>query len=155
MSEEKKKFRDTKVGEWLKTASPKILGIVGDLLPDQGMLGVVKNLIDGDKDLTPEQKAEATAQLNRMIELENADRASARNREIEIAKLKGTDYMFNITGVIGLGVFVFIVYAIIFLQIPKDNQEVWIHLIGICEGIVISIFGYFYGSAVKKNIGEK
>ena len=59
--------------------------------------------------------------------------------------------MYNLTGNIGLSAFVFIIYAIVFLEIPEDNKEVWIHLIGICEGVVLSIFGYFYGSAVKKD----
>jgi len=59
--------------------------------------------------------------------------------------------MFNVTGIIGLLSFAFIIYAIVYLQIPENNKEVWIHTIGIIEGIVLSIFGYFYGSAVKQN----
>jgi hypothetical protein len=59
--------------------------------------------------------------------------------------------MFNLTGIIGLSSFAFIIYAIVYLTIPEPNKEVWIHLIGITEGIVLSIFGYFFGSAVRKN----
>ena len=59
--------------------------------------------------------------------------------------------MFNLTGLVGLAAFSFIIYAIVYLDIPESNKEVWIHLIGISEGIVLSIFGYFYGSAVRKN----
>ena len=59
--------------------------------------------------------------------------------------------MFNLTGLTGLGAFLFIVYAIVYLDIPESNKEVWIHLIGICEGIVLSIFGYFFGSAIKND----
>ena len=44
MSKEKKKFKDTKVGKFLAGAAPGILGTVGDVLPDQGLLGVVKTL---------------------------------------------------------------------------------------------------------------
>jgi CDP-diglyceride synthetase len=43
------------------------------------------------------------------------------------------------------------IYAIVYLTIPVDNKEVWIHLIGITEGIVISIFGYYFGSSIKRN----
>jgi len=50
-----------------------------------------------------------------------------------------------------LFVFVFLVFAIVFLQIPEPNKEVFIHLVGICEGIVLSIFGYFFGGIVRKN----
>ena len=41
----KKKFKDTKVGQFLLKKLP---GIVGDVLPDKGALGIVKNLIDND-----------------------------------------------------------------------------------------------------------
>jgi len=43
-----KKIKETKLGNWLKDKAPHILDVVGDLLPDSGGLGVVKNLIDRD-----------------------------------------------------------------------------------------------------------
>jgi hypothetical protein len=41
-----KKLRDTKLGSMLKSKAPKVLNIVGDLLPDSGALGIIKNVID-------------------------------------------------------------------------------------------------------------
>ena len=41
-----KKIKDTKLGSWLAEKAPQVLGVVGDLLPDSGGLGIVKNLID-------------------------------------------------------------------------------------------------------------
>ena len=41
----KKKFKDTKVGTFLKLKAPNILAKVGDLLPDKGVIGIIKNLI--------------------------------------------------------------------------------------------------------------
>ena len=149
---EKKKFKDTKVGQFLKTKAPKILEKVGDLLPDSGVLGVVKNLIDKSPELSPADRAAAHEQLKELYALEVQDRESARNREVEIAKTGKFDFLFTLTGLIGLGVFVFIVYAIVYLEIPKENKEIFIHLIGIAEGVVLSIFGYYFGSAVKKNV---
>lgn len=149
---EKKKFKDTKVGQFLKTKAPKILEVVGDVLPDSGVLGVVKNLINQSDEISLEDKAMLNEHLREMYEIEVRDRESARNREIEIAKNNNLDILFNMTGAIGLGVFCFIVYAITYLQVPEDNKELWIHLIGISEGIVISIFGYYFGSSIKKNI---
>jgi hypothetical protein len=151
MPEEKKKFRDTKVGRFLKEKAPSILDKVGDLLPDAGVLGVVKNLIDQEAKLSPADKALAHQQLKELYELEVRDRESARIREVEIAKTGKFDFLFTLTGLIGLGVFVFIVYAIVYLDIPEKNKELFIHLIGIAEGVVLSIFGYYFGSAVKKN----
>lgn len=144
----KKKFKDTKVGQFLLKKLP---GFVSGNLPDRGILGVVKNLIDNDEDITPEERAEMHKELVELYSLEVADRDSARKREVEKAKTGQFDLMFNLTGIIGLLAFAFIIYAIVYLEVPENNKEVWIHLIGICEGIVLSIFGYFYGSAVRKN----
>jgi|TARA_R100000149_G_C5849377_1_gene118637 hypothetical protein len=145
----KTKLKDTKVGQFLKTKAPKILDVIGDVLPDSGSLGIVKNLISKDPDLTPEEKAELHAQVVEVYKLEVEDRDSARNREIEVAKVKKFDLMFNLTGIVGLASFSFLVYAIVYLNIPENNKEIWIHLIGITEGITISLFGYFYGSAMR------
>lgn len=149
---DRKKFKDTKVGVFLKEKAPEILDTVGDLLPDAGVLGVAKNLIKMSDRLTPEEKEILTEDLAQMYETEVRDRESARLREVEILKGGKTDFMFPLTGLIGLGVFCFIVYAIAFLQIPESNKEIWIHLIGISEGVVLSIFGYYFGSAMKKNV---
>ena len=46
-----KKIKNTGLGKWLKAKAPKILDTVGDLLPDSGGLGIVKNLLDTE-DLT-------------------------------------------------------------------------------------------------------
>jgi hypothetical protein len=144
----KKKFKDTKVGQFILK---KIPGFVGDILPEKGVLGVVKNLIDNDPELTSQDKTQLHNELIELYKLEVADRDSARKREVEKAKTGGFDFMFNLTGIIGLGAFAFIIYAIVFLNIPESNKEVWIHLIGICEGIVLSIFAYFFGPNVRKN----
>jgi len=149
---DKKKFKDTKVGIFLKEKAPDILETVGDLLPDAGVLGVAKNLIKMSDKLSPEEKDLLTEDLAQMYEIEVKDRESARLREVEVLKGGKTDFMFPLTGLIGLGVFCFIVYAIAFLQIPESNKEIWIHLIGISEGVVLSIFGYYFGSAMKKNV---
>lgn len=147
MLKDKKKFKDTKVGQFLLKKLP---GFVSGVLPEKGILGVVKNLIDNDEDITPEERAEMHKELVELYSIEVADRDSARKREVEKAKTGQFDLMFNLTGVIGLLSFAFIIYAIVYLEVPENNKEVWIHLIGICEGIVLSIFGYFYGSAVRK-----
>jgi hypothetical protein len=142
----KKKFKETAVGKFILS---KVPGFAANVLPDNGVLGVVKNLIDNEPDLSAEEKAQMHEELVELYKLEVEDRDSARKREVEIAKTGRFDFMYNLTGVVGLASFAFIVYAIVFLEIPTENKEVWIHLIGICEGIVLSIFGYFYGAAVK------
>tara|TARA_R100000278_G_scaffold100400_1_gene77058 strand:- start:2372 stop:2821 length:450 start_codon:yes stop_codon:yes gene_type:complete len=146
----KKKLKDTKLGQFLKDKAPQVLDIVGDVLPTSGALGVVKNIISKDPDLSPEEKDQLHQQVVELYKLEVDDRDSARNREIELAKSGKFDLMFNLTGLVGLFCFSFLVYAIVYLQVPENNKEIWIHLIGVTEGIVLSIFGYFYGSSASR-----
>ena len=145
---DKKKFKDSKVGQFLLKKLPNF---VSGILPDKGVLGIIKNVIDADDTITPEERESMHKELIELYEIEVADRDSARKREVEKARTGQFDFMFNLTGVVGLFSFAFIIYAIVYLEIPDNNKEVWIHLIGICEGIVLSIFGYFFGSAVRKN----
>ena len=48
---DKKKFKDTKVGQFLLGKSG-LVNAIGDVMPDKGLLGVVKNLINKDPDTT-------------------------------------------------------------------------------------------------------
>ena len=55
----KKKFKDTKVGQFLLNNGSGIVNTLGDALPDSGVLGLVKGLIDKDESLPPEDKEKA------------------------------------------------------------------------------------------------
>ncbi len=75
MAKQKKKFRDTKVGAFLSKAAPGLLGTIGDVLPNQGVLGVVKNLIQKDNTLPAEDKEKAMKLLELdMIEMEEVSK---------------------------------------------------------------------------------
>ena len=144
----KKPFKETKVGKFLLKKAPDFLS---SSLPDKGVLGVIKNLIDTDRNLTLEDRAQMHNELVELYGLEVQDRESARKREAAVKATGFSDFMFTITGLVGLAVFMFIVYSIVFLTVPDNNKELFIHLIGICEGIVISIFTYYFGGVVNKN----
>jgi len=144
------KIKDTKIGKFLAEKVPHVLDLVGDVLPEQGTLGIVKNLISKDPDLTPEEKQEIHNRLVEFYKLEVEDRNSARQREVEMVKAGSDDWMMNFTGIVGLGGFVLLLVAIVFLQVPEHNKELMIHTTGIVEGIVLSIVGYYFGSIAKK-----
>ena len=145
-----KKFKDTKLGKFLKDKAPNILNIVGNVLPDKGVLGIVKNLVDVEPNLTPEEKQQIHKQVTELYELEVADRDSARKREVEIAKAGGNDWMMNVTGVVGLTCFVFIIYSVVYIPEVLDN-ELFIHLMGMVESVVVgNIFAFYYGTSSKK-----
>ena len=61
-----KKFKDTKIGKFLAGTVPSIIDTVGDVLPDSGVFGLVKNLIHKDPALPPEDKEKAL----KLIELD-------------------------------------------------------------------------------------
>lgn len=134
----KKPFNETKVGK-----------LLNKVLPDKGVIGVLKDVLDLDEDLTPEDKELAAQALVRAYEAEVNDRDSARKREAEVAKTGKNDWLFSLTGVVGLGSFAVIIWAILALEIPTENKELFYHLIGIVEGISLSIFGYFFGTSMK------
>jgi hypothetical protein len=73
----KKKFKETKVGKWLIDKAPEILDVVGDFVPDAGLLGAVGKMIDASQ-MTPQEKQYAQVQLTSLYELEVEDRKSAR-----------------------------------------------------------------------------
>ena len=65
----KKKFKDTKVGQFLTKVAPNILGTVGSVIPDAGVLGLVKNLISKEPDIiiSPQDKETALKLLEQDI----------------------------------------------------------------------------------------
>lgn len=144
---ENKKFWETKIG--------KIIGGAKELLPNKGVLGVLKNLIDSDNTLSPEEKKEAHNHLKSLYEIEVRDRESARDREARVIEAGSDDLMMKITGIVGLLAFLYLIYVITTQNVPDSNKEIFIHLIGIVEGISLSIFGYYFGSAIKDNKSKK
>ena len=105
---DKKPFNETKVGKLLTK-----------VLPDKGVIGVLKDVLDLDEDLTPEDKERAADTLLKAYEAEVEDRDSARKREVEVAKTGKFDFLFNLTGLVGLTAFGVIVWAILALEIPE------------------------------------
>tara|TARA_R100000541_G_scaffold19448_2_gene29404 strand:+ start:987 stop:1442 length:456 start_codon:yes stop_codon:yes gene_type:complete len=63
----KKKFNETKVGKFLSKAAPGILDIAGNVLPNAGVFGLVKNLITKDENLPTEFKEKALMLLEQDI----------------------------------------------------------------------------------------
>ena len=57
MSKDKKKFRETKVGQFLSKTG--IVDNLLDVVPDKGILGVVKNILVKDNTLPPVDKEQA------------------------------------------------------------------------------------------------
>ena len=136
---ERKKLRDTKVGQWLRTTAPKVLDVVGDALPDSGMLGVVKNLVDVDPDVTHEQR----------MELENLIVSERMAMESELTKRWQSDntsdsWLAKHTRpiiVLSLVAALFVFIVLDSLDIAFDVRDAWVTLYEIL--IVTAVGGYF------------
>lgn len=138
-----------KIFELIKAKAPQLLDKAGDLLPDSGVLGIVKNIIDNDPDVSPEEKQAMRDHLLEMYAKEVADRDSARQRQVDMVKSGAKDWLFSITGVTGLLAFLFLVGTIVFREVPENNAEIFIHLIGIVEGVALMIFSFYFGGIKK------
>ena len=81
-----KKIKDTGLGKWLKSKAPNILDTVGELLPDKGGLGIVKNLLDKE-DLTEQAEpyifqAEAEAEVTKRWTSDSQNKLSSMVRPL-------------------------------------------------------------------------
>lgn len=146
MSDEKKKFKDTKIGGWLSKNAPKVLDVVGDALPDKGVLGIVKNLIDGDPDLTIEQKMEYEKLQNDFI-VQQEQQVSDRWK-YDMSSDSWLSKNVRPLTVSALILFLFVLIFLDALEIKFIVKESWISLY---ETILITaIGGYFVVRSVDK-----
>ena len=161
---QKKKFKDTKLGQWLKIKAPELLGQVGDFLPDAGTLGIVKR---GISILSPDDQKEGIEEIKKVerklteIDLENAridleilktklsDRESARSREIQSIKTGNKSDSMYVLGFGMLGCYIGLLISLIFLNIPEQNKDQLIHMEGIMEGGLLAMISYYFGDSQR------
>ena len=72
-------LKETKLGQWFKTKAPKVFDLIGEIVPGADALKAISALID-NTDTSDEEKTNAKLLME---EIASADRANARNREIE------------------------------------------------------------------------
>jgi hypothetical protein len=144
-----KKLKESKVGAWLKDKAPKVLEIVSDLTGIEA-LDRVGDLIKGES-MSLQDKLEFERLLSEermeVMRLEVERIKNAQDREVGVVQATGKpDYFQWLVGSVGLGVFAMIVINGLFYDI--ENEKVYFHLLGIVEGIVLGIFGYYFGSSL-------
>lgn len=134
----------------------EVIGAVG---------GVLDNLITNKEELA-KAKLEAEKEINRHfeviqsnaikeLELEVQDRTTARQREQEFVKATGhMDYLMWVLAFAGLGLLFFLVWHLVKSTLPAENKELIAHGVGIVEGVVISIYSYYFGSSAGSRIKD-
>ena len=144
MPENKKKIKDTGLGKWLKSKAPNILDVVGDLLPDRGGLGVVKNLIDKEPDIDP---AEAKAMLDAEVQFQN--NVSERWKADMGSDVKLAKYIRPVTLIALMLMFMGTMVMDSFDNLPFNVKDSYVSLL---EILMLTSFGaYFAGRTIEKS----
>ncbi len=136
----KKKFKDTKVGVFLKEKAPKILNGIGEILPDSGVYGVVKNLITTDNEMTPADKETAM----KLLEIDLVEMQSISDRWQY--DMKSDSWLSKNTrplALIYLTVCMTMYIILDSLQMAFDMKEVWIELL---QTLLVTVYVAYFGS---------
>ena len=143
MKNSEDKIKNTKLGAWLKGKAPKVLDVVGDLLPDPGALGVVKNLLDKEPGVDP---AEAKAMVDAEVQFQNnvTERWKAdMGSDVKLAKL-----IRPVTLIALMTMFMVTMVADSMDDWPFNVKDSYVSLL---EILMLTAFGaYFAGRTIEK-----
>ena len=141
---EQQKIKDTELGAWMLKKAPKVLDVVGHMLPDRGMLGVVKNLLHNEPKV---DNAEADAKVDAEVAFQEqvtkrweADMTS----DVKLAKL-----IRPVTLICLLGMFMVTMVFDSLDNLPFNVKDSYVSLL---EILMLTSFGaYFAGRTIEKS----
>jgi hypothetical protein len=144
--EKNKKFKDTKVGKWVKEKLPEVAGNFADIIPDQGVLGIVKRVVDGSPELSAQDKLEfdklaVEAEKDAQENVTRRWEADAKS-DVKLAKFIRPAILISLT----------LFYMIVMVWdgldpafMPPENY------INLLEILMLTVFGaYFAGRTIEK-----
>ena len=141
---EQQKIKDTNLGKWMVDKAPAVLNVVGELLPDRGALGIVKNLLHKE----PEVKNEdADAMVEAEIQYQDAvtKRWQAdMSSDVKLAKL--------IRPVTLICLMVMFMATMVFDSLDNLPFNVKDSYVSLLEILMLTAFGaYFAGRTIEKS----
>ena len=142
----KKKFKETKVGLFLKEKAPAILDGIGEILPDQGGFGLVKNLISSDEQIPEEDKEKAMKLLE--LDIQEMKDVSSRWR----SDMKSDSWLSKNTRPLTL---IYLTVASTILMIIDsfhtmfDVDEAWVSLL---KTLLVTVYVSYFGSRGAEKI---
>jgi hypothetical protein len=142
MSKPKKKFKETKVGKFLINKVPSILGVAGDLLPDAGVLGMVKSLIEKEDPavLPPEDKEKALKLLEQdMVEMQEVSKRWASD-------MKSDSWLSKNTRPLTLIFLTVSMVLLIFSDSIGESFEVDSGWVDLLKSLLITVYVAYFGS---------
>ncbi len=142
---EKKKFKETKVGAFLKEKAPKLVSQLGEFLPDQGGLGIVKNLITSNKSIKAVDKETALKLLEQDIaEMDNVSKRWVSDMQSDSWLSKNTRPMTLIFLTLSMTIFI-VLDSTVLLEIKQG----WVSLL---EALLITVYVAYFGSRGAEKI---
>lgn len=142
----KKKLKETKVGAFLASKAPNVLEAIGNVLPDQGTLGIVKNLITSDTNIEPVDKEQAMKLIEQ--DLQELKEVSSRWR----ADMKSDSWLSKNTRPLAL---VFLTVSSVFMMavdsfhLQFDVDDAWINLL---KTLLVTVYVAYFGSRGAEKI---
>jgi hypothetical protein len=145
VAKEKKKFKETKVGAFLSEKAPKLVSQLGEFLPDQGGLGIVKNLITSNKSIKAADKDMALKLLDQDIaEMNNISERWASDMKSDSWLSKNTRPMTLIYLTLAMTIFI-VLDSTVLLEIKTG----WVSLL---EALLITVYVAYFGSRGAEKI---
>jgi len=136
----KKKFNQTKVGQFLSKAAPGILDLAGDVLPDAGVFGLVKNLIKKDPVLPAEDKEKALKLLEQdMTEMQEISKRWESD-------MKSDSWLSKNTRPLTLIFLTVSMVLLIFSDSIGDSFEVSSGWVDLLKSLLITVYVAYFGS---------
>tara|TARA_R110000803_G_scaffold59110_2_gene117518 strand:- start:626 stop:1075 length:450 start_codon:yes stop_codon:yes gene_type:complete len=136
----KKKFNETKVGKFLSKAAPSILDLAGDVLPDAGVFGLVKNLISKDPVLPAEDKEKALKLLEQdMVEMKEISKRWASD-------MKSDSWLSKNTRPLTLIFLTVSMVLLIFSDSIGESFNVDSGWVDLLKSLLITVYVAYFGS---------
>jgi len=141
---EETKIKDTNLGKWMVGKAPAVLNVVGELLPDRGALGIVKNLLHNEPDVKNED-ADAVVEA----EIQYQDAVTKRwqadmSSDVKLAKL-----IRPVTLICLMVMFMATMVLDSLDNLPFNVKNSYVSLL---EILMLTVFGaYFAGRTVEKS----
>jgi len=137
MKNNRKEFRDTKIGIFLNEKAPELLGAIAAVLPEKGGLAIVKNLIEGSS-MSPEDKRAADILAHEQF-MEYQAEISERWK----ADMTSDSWLSkNVRPLTLISLFICIV-ALTILDSTK-TFEVAIHWVDLYKALALTVFGGYF-----------
>jgi len=142
----KKKFKETKVGAFLTEKAPQLVSQLGEFLPDQGGLGIVKNLISSDTNIEPQDKEIAM----KLLEQDIAEMQNVSNRWN--SDMKSDSWLSKNTRPLTL---IYLTFASTLLIVVDsfhmtfDVDTAWVELL---KTLLITVYVAYFGSRGAEKI---